>query len=262
MYVRFCEILKTAFVVYTIRQLNPIPIHKAKLYYILFLSPLLLTKSLVSNNDISHNYRKFLFNFSYPENTFKQETIMKNCRDLHSKSTPDGCIESFKKNFHITIQRVLKMYSRLYCLHGIVLFLITKKLYKFINPRLQTNISTRSIVKSECLNTLRSTAFLAGQTLLQRILLCIRSSSMEKLNAANIYLLSILGAIPIYFERPFRVQQVNNLVMSHLIVGQMKKYNMLQSQLPLCMFLSTILCDSLTFRTIIFFISLVTSATF
>lgn len=261
-YSRFMEIIKTAFIIYTIRRLNPIPIRQAKLYYVLFLSPLLLTKALTTNNEISPKYRRFLFNFSYPENTFNGETVMQNCRDLHPKSDNSSCIKSFKDNCLVTIRRVAKMYARLYCLHGVIVLLVTRKLYEFLDLNTTSRSRIKDVFKNECVNTVRSTAFLAGQTLFQRLLLCAGSYSKEKLGSRNIYLLSILGSIPVYFERPFRVQQVNNLVMSHIIVGQMKKFDLLKSQLPLCMFLSTVLSDSISLRSVVFFISLVTSATF
>lgn len=73
----------------------------------------------------------------------------------------------------------------------------------------------------------------------------------------------MMGSLPIMFERDFRAQQVNNLVLSHLVVGQMKKRHLIKSSLPLWMFSYVLVTDRFSLQLIVLFISMVTaSATF
>ena len=255
------DLIKTALIIYTIRRWNPIPMEKAKLAYICFLSPLLLTLALLTRDSISWKYRRFLVNFTYPENRYSKEDVFSTC-ELRMHPTEESCKEAVKQNFLITVKGILKMYLHLYVIHGIVLYLISTKLHKHINPSVRHKWSLKDVVVTEISNTVRSTAFLAGQTLLQRFFLCAMSKKKLPVKPTTIYATSTLGSLPILFERDFRAQQVNNLVLAHLIIGHMQKKGTLTSQLPMWLFIGTIFKDALTVQTVTLLISIISAFTF
>lgn len=264
LYVKVLEMIKTALIIYTIRRFNPIPLQRAKNYYILLLSPLLLTLALLKNNTISWRYRKRLVNFTYPKNKYTENDTFKTEGLCETKLHPQepSCSKSLRKSALITIVDVLRMYTKLYSLHGIVTFFLTKILHRRISPYLKTNMTAKRIAHTELISTLKSTSFLAAQTILQRSMLCLMSTYNMSIHPLKVYLGCILGSLPILVEQDSRVQQVNNLVISHILVGQAKKMNLLQSKLPWLIFTGTIIYDSVSLHTVTLLMSFITSCTF
>lgn len=247
------EIVKTAIIIYTIRRFNPISTDRAKYYYILLLSPILLTLALLQNNSISWKYRKFLINFTYPKNEYTKLDTFKKCRDKAHPNDTD-CRTSFKNDLFQTISKILKMYLRLYTVHGIIFYIV--------NNRYQRKQHMTTIARKELINTMRSSIFLTGQTILQRGTLCLLSSHDKSITPWKLYIGSVLGSVSICVERPARAQQLNNLILSHIIVGQLKKRSIIKSQLPWWLLTGVVIYDTFYVKTFIFIVSLVSSVMF
>jgi len=146
------------------------------------------------------------------------------------------------------------MYSRLYAFHGLVMYLLVQ-----LVPNIHKRIAAKNIMRKELINTFRSTVFLSGQTLLQRVILCSLSNVGGAVHPLKVYLASVIGSTPIFAERDFRVQQVNNLVLSHLLIGQMRKHDLVKTKLPYAVLAAAVVKDSMTIKTITFLVSIITS---
>jgi hypothetical protein len=259
---RVKEFLQIAAVIYSVRRNNTVPDKYAKWLYITILSPLLLVRSMWTHDEISYNYRKFLMSFTYPECKFRKEQVYRSCKSVHPEEY--NCRDAFYKNFLRSIRRVWRMYTRLYILQTcIVLFLSRKTLGKK---------DACNKVKQGIVHALQSTAFLAGQTILQRILLCTSEKLDIQMTPLKLYMISMLGSVPVLFERDSRVKQVNNLVLSHILVGTERKLSgslspaaekdLVPSLFPLFLIVATLAREKGTLYLLSLVISLATAVTF
>lgn len=251
------EWIKISLVLYSIRRLNKISLDNAKLWYIFVLSPLLISRALLHPDEISYRYRSFLLGYTYPECQLRRDQSFSTCREMHPV-TPQ-CLLAAKDACFTSVKRVWRMYLQLYTVHGMAFLVIAKILhrYMFVAPRMK---SFKQVLRFEIVNVLRSTAFLAGQTLLQRLFLCASTNYNISLNEIKLYLMAIAGSIPIVFERDFRAQQVNNLVLSHLIIGQLRKKSLVKTSLPLWLFSYVLALDQFSLRLVSLLISIITAS--
>lgn len=248
------KLLKISAIIYTVRRWNSLPLKYAQPLYILLLSPLLLTQALWRHDTVSYNYRRFLMSFTYPECNFSSDAVYRRCDNVHPAEP--SCRSSFLSNIGITVKRVFRLYSRLYFFHTIVtLILARKNMSWFI---------ANKIIKSGLINTLRSTAFLSGQTITQRALLCAAANKKLSISPKSLYAMSVIGSVPILFERRFRVRQLNSMIISHLIAGQrgIMEEKILKLPIPFAGFLATVASDRLSVVPIAILLSLLTSLQF
>jgi hypothetical protein len=231
---------KISLLIYSIRRLNRIPSEYAKIWYIFLFSPLLLTRALLYPRYVSHRYRCFLLQYTFPECRLRPSQKFTTCKELHSES----CIQSVKIVCFTNLIRILRMYIKIYAIHGLLMGIMLKGGQLFAADH-RRSINWRRIIQREMQNIGQSTLFLFGQTLLQRILLCTATHYNVKFDDQKIYALSIVGSIPIVFERAQRSQQINNLAASHLVVGQLKHGQLLESYLPYLFFLNVLSRDSI-----------------
>lgn len=247
------KLAKTAVIVYAARRWNVIPTRYSKLSYILVLSPTMLAHLICHPDLISYKYRRFLISLTYPESIFKKELILyDSCKEFHPEQS---CIDAFKTNWKRTLNAVFKIYVRFYLVAFLFSILWNKK---------RTNLRTHG--KSCALNCVKSTAFLVSQTLLQRALLCY-ASNQDDLRAIEdrkklIWFLSMCGSTPVMFERDSRVKQVNSLVLAHLYVGALKKYQLLDWHVVGLLGLLTVIRDKFSLLPDTLIISILTSAVF
>ncbi len=248
------ELARVAVLTYVIRRWNFLPSSHAKSTYIFFLSPLLLTRSLCYTGLISHKYRKLLVAFSYPECDFRKSDVYQSCETVHAQN--NNCSISFMTNFHKTVIRALKMYTQFYCFRSIILALLAR--------RKMSQEFVRKMIKDTCKSIARSTLNISLQSFSQRILLCLAARAHISITPLKLYLLSIIGSLPVLIERRNRVHQFNNFVLSHLVVGKYKneKSNHLKNILPLIALLSSIALDKGKIDPMIAGVSLITSLSF
>src|SRR6478609_7922091 len=134
-YIRAKQLAKITAIIYSVRRWNKVPPHSAKKFYIFALSPLLLTEAISRADTISYNYRKFLLGFTYPESKLDKDDALANCSHFHPEEP--SCVKAFKGNVYTTIERVFKMYIKLYALHGFIFYLMSRKCLGIPNaPRL------------------------------------------------------------------------------------------------------------------------------
>src|SRR5205085_7921114 len=93
-------------------------------FYILFLSPLLLTQALWRHDTVSYNYRRFLMSFTYPECRFSSDAVYRKCNDVHPAEW--SCRRAFFTNVRQTVKRVFRLYSRLYFFHTVVMLVAAR----------------------------------------------------------------------------------------------------------------------------------------
>ena len=252
---------KTAAILYTVKRWNIIPLKYNKFAYIFLLSPLILIKSLTRNDVISGKYRKFLISLCYPESKskFHNTDVFKHCEQFHDRIS---CRFAFFTESRKTVNRIFQIYFRLYILQFIFKIIILWK------RKLLCKQTFQETFKKSFESFLKSTLFLAGQNILQRFFLCLLSkhtrfsdtiqdnNKKEKL----LYLTSLLGSIPILAERTSRVQQINSLIIAHLLVGTLRKSNT-AFPMELLMFLSTFFVERRIYP-VTLLISNVTALTF
>jgi len=254
---RLKSVVKISFVNYCIRLYNPIPLKLAKWTYVFLLSPLLLTRALLTPDEICLRYRRFLMSFTYPEKNIVDDNAFSSCATMH-KDQP-ACGKAFVRHCMETIRRIFRMYLRLYIMHGIVLLLVLNRFYTTIDRTHRKKTNLTNVLRFELYNTLRSTAFLSGQTLLQRSLLCLATKYKVRMTQKRVYAMSIVGSLPVLFERDFRTQQVNNLVLSHLAIGYLRKRGWMDTGMPWWLFGATVVGSGV--NGIALLISLLTSFT-
>ena len=155
---------------------------------------------------------------------------------------------------YTTIQRVFKMYIKLYALHGFIFYLISRK-YLGI-PNANADITQHSSLgmcqHNQKLGFSRRTNNLTTDITLRRLFLRNPTRQIQTFPYFNDWLHSILA------ERDFRAQQVNNLVLSHLVMGKLRKKSCSNGDvvvkdefgsLPWWIFANTILADGFTIST-------------
>lgn len=222
------RILELTSLLYSIRRLNKCRPNQNKALYTLILSPLLLTLALCKKGAIAQRYRRFLLQFTY--GSFQLDTpnqVYEGCTTVHDGQT---CMEIAKRDLHIGPLRVVNMYVKYHIVRTLLTYIFTRRL-----P------TARRLVE----DTLRSSLFLATQTLIQRIGLCWLSKGKPVENY-KIALLSILSGSAIFIESPQRVRQVVNLVLVQLILGWMRQNDISYHQVTLPMFLITLAKDDYT----------------
>lgn len=244
------KICATTAVIYTVKRWNIVPVGYAKPTYIFLLSPLLLTEALWNNDSICYQYKRSLMYLTYPDCKMTPDKKYRKCSDVHNPEK--SCRDAFIKNSVITISRALKMYSKFYIFQALFALVLTCR----------SRERAKVIIRTALVNTLRSSLFISGQTILQRLLLCGSSAYHINITPWKLYLMSVIGSIPILLERSFRTQQLNSLIISHLIVGQMKKRKITTPLVPLGFFLSTYAADRFQILRIPFTVSLATAFTF
>lgn len=244
------KICTTTAVIYAVKRWNIIPVGYAKPTYILFLSPLLLTEALWNNDSICYQYKRSLMYLTYPDCKMTPDKKYRKCSDVHIPEK--SCREAFIKNSIVTISRALKMYSKFYIFQALFALVLTCR----------SRGKAKDIILTALVNTIRSTLFISGQTILQRLLLCASSAYNINLSPWKLYVMSVIGSVPVFMERKFRTQQLNSLIISHLIVGQLKKRKITTPLVPLGFFLSTYAADKFQILRVPFTVSLATSFTF
>lgn len=242
---RLESMIKSAAVVYSIRRVNNVPLDLGKWVYLLLLSPYMLSRSLWTHDEISYKYRHFLTSLTYPECNLAKKQVFRHCNTFHSDEL--SCTKAFASNFLKTIKSVWKMYLRLYTIQTLI--------FMFLSRKRMDKKRACLMVKSGLSNAVRSSCFLGGQAMLQRVLLCLMGKMGMDVTPRTFYLISILGSLPIFFEREFRVKQVNSIILSQVIVGQMRKWKRseedddgnvkknIDSILPAAMVLGTLVKD-------------------
>lgn len=211
------EFASTAMIIYTIKNSRLLDIKHAKPLYILILSPFLLLTSLWNSDTISYQYRKFLLSFTFPECRLDTTQKLVDCKSLHVNEK--DCYKALKNNATTTMKKTFLLYWKLYFVEYILTFIIIRKL-KFTSF---TNEKKNILVP--LYSTLCSFLFLGGQTILQRIVICLHKDKNNYLSKKSLFLSSIPASVPVLLERNDKVAQVNNLVASHIIVGALKKYD-------------------------------------
>lgn len=183
---RAYELTKIALVIYSIRRLNRISLENAKLWYIFVFSPLLISRALLHPEEISYRYRCFLIGYTYPECKLQRNQSFSTCQDMHP-ITPQ-CILAAKETCVTSVKRIWRMYLQLYTVHGLVFIAIARTLHKYMFTS-RVHIPVKDIMRIEVVNVFRSTLFLSGQTLLQRLFLCLSSYYNIQLDEIKLYLL-------------------------------------------------------------------------
>lgn len=207
------DIINSSIIIYSIKsdflknKFNP------KLLYIFLYSPVLLTTGFFYKDIVSFNYWKFLLSLTFPEYNCKKikNNIEENnteCKLYHKNE--NSCYLAFYNNYTKTIIRTSSMYSKFYIINTLFNVLTVNK----TKNKVQLLINTISSI-------LYSTVFLSGQTILMRILLCNTNLKSKIL----LYFISLISSLPILFERNTRVIQVNNMIISNLVIGCLKKLN-------------------------------------
>lgn len=207
------KILQVAALVYSVRRWNRVPISHGKLLYIFFLSPVLLVRSMWTHDEISYTYRRFLMSFTYPECKLGRQEVYRSCKNLHVSD--ENCYTSFTHQFWKAVRKAWRMYLRIYMLQACILM--------FLRRKSLTRRRACLVIQNGIKNAVRSTAFFSGQTGCIRMLLCLAESHKVVMTKRTLYLLSVIGSIPIMFERGFRVRQINSMVASHLLYGALEK---------------------------------------
>lgn len=220
-------------IVYAIKRWNSIPSKYNKIIYAGILSPIMLTLAWLYTDRIASRYRHFLVKFCFPEVKHITGNVYEDCSS-HKKfaevSFSSSCWDLFKKNAPVTIKNVAKLYLRFYVLQMVIVSIVKRKF-------------ELKQIKSTALNVARSTAFLAGQTISMRVSLCVAHAMGLKFTKVKMWLLCYLCSLCILFERADRVGQINNLVFAHVLIGWLKKQQLLSPTLTLPVFLSTLLKD-------------------
>ena len=243
------NICQNTAIIYAVKRLNRLPVKHSKLYYITFFSPLLLTRALWSEDVVSFHYKRFLMSLTYPDaKKITRNDVFRHCSDIHMPT--DSCLNSFFENVKRTIKKTFLMYLKVYGANFLFAVLLSKK------------FRNRKLVKTYIENLVRSTLFLCCQTILSRALMCLVSNKKISPTAAKLYLINMVGAIPIVFERKVRTKQLNSLILSHLIIGQLRKSNLFSTALTNTTFAATLAFDSFKIATVPFVVSILTSLTF
>lgn len=233
---RMVNHIDTIFVVYAIKRWHSIlriPQKYNKPIYAFLLSPLMLVLAWRFTDRIAHRYRHFLVKFCYPELKSISGKIYYSCdthKELAEQPLDTSCWEQFWIRAPKTAKAVTKLYSRFYILQLLIVVLLKKKL----------NVD---MLKQTLVNIFRSSLFLAGQTITMRILLCLPHYFGYKLDTFKIWLLCYPDSLWIWAERSDRVGQINNLVFAHILIGWLKKNNLLGLPLSLPLFLTTVAKD-------------------
>jgi len=240
------------FLVYAIKRNVKIPSQYNQLVYALILSPLMLANGLWCNDLIAFRYRAFLAYIAYPKAKLYPSLEYRDChthKRLANEPLDADCWELSKKEIPLTIKRVLKLYSRFYLLQLLIVASYTKKL-------------TLKSVKNAALNTFWSSLFLGGQTIAMRAQLCWATKQGYGLSWFRMWMMSVIPSFCIYAERTDRVGQINNLVLAHILIGWLKKYQALGLRLSLPIFLATVAKDKGKLKPITFLIAMASTVVF
>jgi hypothetical protein len=251
MNLRLVKLVKKALIIYVVKRATSSVSEKyAKGLYILLLSPTLLTYALLHHDKISYGYRKFLMSYTYPECKLEKDQAYEGCQQVHGEK---GCTTSFNENCTVTITSTVRLYASMY---AVIYFM--DSMYDVVHSKYSSSF-TRTKVKRVLFHVLRSSSFFISQCLAQRLLLCSFNKVQKKLRKKDVideftpdkmelYILSALGSIPILLERSCRVKQINNLVISHILLGRWmyalrkaereEKKTWVISSLPLQLFLA------------------------
>jgi len=221
------------FLVYAIKRWHSIlriPQKYNKPIYAFILSPYMLVLAWKYTDRIAHRYRNFLVRFCYPEVKNIAGQVYQNC-DTHkvisNQPLDTSCWDQFWKEAPRTAKGVTKLYSRFYFLQ-LLLVIALKRRFDL------------DMVKQMFENILRSSTFLAGQTILMRIELCVPHYYGFKLDTFKLWLLCYINSLMIWVERSDRVGQINNFVFAHILIGWLKKHKLLGLPLSLPIFLGTV----------------------
>lgn len=201
------DIINSSIIIYCVKSLQNKIIINQKLLYIFLYSPILLTTGFFYKDIVSYNYWKFLFKLTFPE--YKRDMLCNkiiNCKIYHEEE--NECNKALINNCIKTIVISSKVYTKFYILNG--LFSILTKNKSFLKVLYNTFYSI-----------IYSTLFLSLQTILIRFLLC--NSNCQ--NKIHVYIISVISSLSILFERDNRVNQINSMITSNLIIGYLKKYN-------------------------------------
>jgi len=220
-------------IIYAIKRFTSVPQKYNKPVYAFLLAPIMLVQALMYNDRIAYRYRKFLIGFTFPKVRIDTKDAYVNCSShklLSSQSLDASCWDLFLNEAPITAKKVVKLYSRFYVLQAIVVALRAKKM-------------RMRFIKQAAINTARSSAFLAGQTILVRIQLCLANKVGMPLTPFNVWLMCFLNSMCIYFERSDRVGQINNLVLAHIFIGWLKKINALSYYISVPIFCAAMAKD-------------------
>jgi len=221
------------FIVYAIKRWHSIlkiPQKYNKPIYAFILSPPMLVLAWKYTDRIAHRYRNFLVKFCYPEVKHVHGYFYEDC-DTHKRMADQpldtSCWDQFCIQAPKTAIGVTKLYAKFYLMQ-LLLVVALKRKFDF------------GMVKQMLENILRSSAFLAGQTILMRIQLCLPNHFGHKISTFELLLLCYMNSLCIWAERTDRVGQINNLVFAHVFIGWLKKNDLLGLPLSLPIFIGTV----------------------
>jgi hypothetical protein len=234
--IRLKDNVDIIFIVYAIKRWHSmlkIPQKYNKPLYAFVLSPVMLVLAWRYTDRIAHRYRHFLVKFCYPELRSIYGQVYENCdshKTLADLPLDTSCWNQFMKEAPRTVKNVSKLYARFYLFQLLVVALLKRKF-------------DLDMLHQSLLNISRSTLFLAGQTISMRVSLCLPQNYGLKVNTFRIWLLCYICSLCIYFERTDRVGQINNLVFAHVLIGWLKKHNLLGLPLSLPLMIGTVIKD-------------------
>jgi len=222
------------FLVYAIKRWNTIPSKYQKSMYAFIISPIMLVLGWRWHDYIASGYRNFLIKFCFPDIKSIAGHAYDDCnthKRLANVPLSTSCCQLSKEYIPVTLRRAFSLYFRFYLVQLVIVSLLKRK------------FSQRQ-VQQTLLSIIRSSLFLGGQTIVMRLTLCAANSGLGmKLNFFNVFLMGYLGSLCIWIERTDRVGQINNLVFSHILIGWLKKKNLLHPLLSLPIFIATIRRD-------------------
>lgn len=227
------NIINATLVIYAIRRANScIPLEYAKLLYILVLSPVMLYQALSRNDVIAHRYRKFLMSLTFPEAVIGKDYKFSGCDDLHYKDalqvdddrtsnvgtldvndeTVSFCSTKLFTSLQNIIGKISSIYRNLYVAHGLVMFLV----FRLVEKRWMNFTERKLLLQKEVNSWTRSCAFLIGQVVLQRFLLCIATRNCvfeTKKHQSSPLSRSSSSTLSTNSDQRTRIEQVNGDVL-------------------------------------------------
>lgn len=252
---RFLYLIRVTAYIYCVKRHYKLSPVWSKFLYILVFSPVMLTRALWEHDTISYKYRHFLMSITYPECALYDKDVYRGCKNAHQ----NDCIVDLKNNFPRMFRRIFRTYYNFYFIHTLVNVISAWRKNKLNKEVFKT------ILSKGMLNIVRSTIFLLSQTTIQRVALCTsqkysRRENQSQITPLKIYLLSVIGSLPILIERPSRVKQINSLLISHLIVGSLNK-NLSYNWIPFLSWFRTI-ADEEKIDKLTMVVSMLTAFTF
>eukprot|EP00026_Physarum_polycephalum_P008244 Phypoly_transcript_08323.p1 GENE.Phypoly_transcript_08323~~Phypoly_transcript_08323.p1 ORF type:complete len:259 (+),score=17.25 Phypoly_transcript_08323:730-1506(+) len=219
------------FLMYAIKRVIHTPVKYNKIVYAVLCS-IMLTFSLRWSDAISAKYRNFLIRFTFAEikHPWTSTSTFDGCETHHrlSDTPPEtSCLKLAFQNIPLTYYRIFVLYFRFYLVQLAITSSVRRKLSL---PQIEQTL----------LSIVRSTLFLAGQTSTTRIILCLEDHFGFKHNYFMAWLAGFLGTTWVACERSDRVGQINNLVLAHIVIGWLRKLQLLNPVVTIPAFMGAV----------------------